>query len=1415
MDLHKKFQTLPIIDLSIILGSKNYQSMINNLIKVFNNELLTSTIDINNLKTYHMILCQNYQQNPKEKFLENNLSIADLFSQSNNFANNQFLLIKDIIILRLFFDPTNIYHEFDQFRCKNSLTVNIIQNEEQNFYMNFIECFVDVFRLLHFNNVQFECSNFNFPIASDLEIWYRHKNEKSCGILVSLVPKFIEISLIECLETLWLLIRDNNDLTGFCIVLNFLSREKKIFYQILQDGELWTIILNGLKDSKESTRKQAMFVFKIIAEFLCKEDEYFGKTSQLPKLIQSDGSVSRTKQIPFTCNSNRESISEVRKNFILILESLEEKKQHLVIPTFSILSNLLVAYQDHQQCSDCFEFRWLGCIFEKILRHESNTIVKLGVSFILQLNPNDYDDNFISLLANALNNRFLYEIEDDDYDGPKIFYELCRFLEKFENGFIDKFLSSISKVSWDPISIFYVTLSLARGEISCQCSRENLMSLKKLVEGNLCHHSLLLRKGSQRNIIIAITRWKWEEIDLKALASFLVSFPKDECLQLNSECWRMIVDLLGKFSISGTEYIRECCENIGENREINIESFARMLAILEDSHHLSEENAFGDLVQLFYSIHNVNSRLYLNHELAQSILELFFSLVDYENFSKFLLPFSTDVLDFLTIAGKSPNLRIDKYLPYFQKIPLLLRKENLIGKLDQEALYCLNANCPPLRRLFGIKMLEICQKQRNGFLTKEIFDIFLKNFSIPLMFEEEKSFVEIKGRATMEYYLTFTKILHLYLATTCSDIPNSLTIASELFDKSGVCGVPFVTGIVAEIVGQKIFVDSKDFGSVKNLMDICWKSIFLGKKNRYFWMTLDNIFRVLLCPNFFQVETTFVLELLTSILNQGDTAPRIKIYLLEQLSNLETKCLFLFQEAILNCILHGQALRKDAKIELQALEFLSNGNVDTTKISNYNIDSEIRARGIILLHRAVCENEEFAIVIFHHALKIFKKYKDKRYFADSNSHRIQQRICQILLILEPILNEECRILLKNELIDILLSNTADQPSIQIMMSWILSKIFSYQKSDPSELVNFFKQIKEKRPGNLKFAAGVILQISKLLKEDDDNFNNFFTTAISLLAPECLGPTFNTRLVCQIVIVKLYKRLNYSDNLYKATIETLNQRNFSIVNEFYYEDFHLLNNYNLQSIYYDVPRLANMSSDELISPTEFENYGFIQLEKHSLTLFDNSNSLTRLQLIRNKVKSQGSQEKNEELKNDCLVDLQKKIVPDKLAIFNNTDSEEMTKNESIIVVASLVERIPNLGGIARTCEIFGAGELVIANKMFIENKEFQSLSVTAEKWIKITEVKPQELSKYLLEMKENGWKLIGLEQTINSCTLLEKKFERKTVLLLGNEKDGIPPNLIPILDNCVEIPQVGIIRSLNVHVTGAICIWEYAKQHCFN
>jgi tRNA guanosine-2'-O-methyltransferase len=50
-----------------------------------------------------------------------------------------------------------------------------------------------------------------------------------------------------------------------------------------------------------------------------------------------------------------------------------------------------------------------------------------------------------------------------------------------------------------------------------------------------------------------------------------------------------------------------------------------------------------------------------------------------------------------------------------------------------------------------------------------------------------------------------------------------------------------------------------------------------------------------------------------------------------------------------------------------------------------------------------------------------------------------------------------------------------------------------------------------------------------------------------------------------------------------------------------------------------------------------------------------------------------------------------------------------------------------------------------------------------------------------------------------------------VLVLGNEQRGLPADLLVMLDHVVEIPQLGVIRSLNVHVSASIMISSYALQ----
>ena len=70
----------------------------------------------------------------------------------------------------------------------------------------------------------------------------------------------------------------------------------------------------------------------------------------------------------------------------------------------------------------------------------------------------------------------------------------------------------------------------------------------------------------------------------------------------------------------------------------------------------------------------------------------------------------------------------------------------------------------------------------------------------------------------------------------------------------------------------------------------------------------------------------------------------------------------------------------------------------------------------------------------------------------------------------------------------------------------------------------------------------------------------------------------------------------------------------------------------------------------------------------------------------------------------------------------------------------------------------------------------------------------------------------LEQTNDSVSLARASdLPARCVLLLGAEKEGVPVHLLAEVDVLVEIPQFGVTRSLNVHVSAALFIWEAAKR----
>lgn len=164
-------------------------------------------------------------------------------------------------------------------------------------------------------------------------------------------------------------------------------------------------------------------------------------------------------------------------------------------------------------------------------------------------------------------------------------------------------------------------------------------------------------------------------------------------------------------------------------------------------------------------------------------------------------------------------------------------------------------------------------------------------------------------------------------------------------------------------------------------------------------------------------------------------------------------------------------------------------------------------------------------------------------------------------------------------------------------------------------------------------------------------------------------------------------------------------------------------------------------------------------------------------------------------------------------FDNEKSAENVKRSELIVIASLVDKAPNLGGICRLCDVLGVGTMTVHDIRVKQHPQFKNVAVTADNWMPIEEVPVDQIVTYMNTKKLEGYTLIGLEQTDSSIELnSEYRFPSKSVILLGTEAHGIPGHLLKELDLCLEIKQSGVIRSMNIQTATAVIVHSYSIQH---
>lgn len=143
---------------------------------------------------------------------------------------------------------------------------------------------------------------------------------------------------------------------------------------------------------------------------------------------------------------------------------------------------------------------------------------------------------------------------------------------------------------------------------------------------------------------------------------------------------------------------------------------------------------------------------------------------------------------------------------------------------------------------------------------------------------------------------------------------------------------------------------------------------------------------------------------------------------------------------------------------------------------------------------------------------------------------------------------------------------------------------------------------------------------------------------------------------------------------------------------------------------------------------------------------------------------------------------------------------------LLVVCEPMRSNVNLSSIMRTASCFAVPRIIATGQA----KPIQKIARDGEAHV---EVKVHRtLPPVLKKLREEGYHLVGLEQTSNSQNIFEYSFPRKTALVIGNERKGIDPENLALLDDVVEIPIWGLPYSLNAANATAMALYEYCRQY---
>lgn len=162
----------------------------------------------------------------------------------------------------------------------------------------------------------------------------------------------------------------------------------------------------------------------------------------------------------------------------------------------------------------------------------------------------------------------------------------------------------------------------------------------------------------------------------------------------------------------------------------------------------------------------------------------------------------------------------------------------------------------------------------------------------------------------------------------------------------------------------------------------------------------------------------------------------------------------------------------------------------------------------------------------------------------------------------------------------------------------------------------------------------------------------------------------------------------------------------------------------------------------------------------------------------------------------------------VVINKKIDDNKISKHADYILALDGIQDPGNLGTIIRTADSANIKQILVS-KDTVDSYSPKVVRSTMGSIYRVKIIECEDLAKTLKSLQTTGFEIVTTDLHTDK-SIYDMNYNKK-IVVIGNEANGVTPEIRELSNYRVKIPMLGKTESLNAAVATGIMIYEYVRQ----